>query len=285
MKGILLAGGNGSRLWPMTKSISKQLIPIYDKPAIYYPLTTLLDQGIRDIAIISSPRDLPLIELLLGNGEEFGININYLVQEKPQGIGQAYLIARNFLEGEKSMMILGDNLFAGHNFSEFVVDEKVGARITAYKVSNPSDFGNITYSESGQINEIVEKPEIPRSNFAVTGAYFFDGTASERAINLEMSPRGEFEIVDLIKSYLEDNVLTCEEMPDGSAWLDMGTTDGTHQASEYVRIIQERQGLMVGSPHLVAVKKGWISLTDLKSEVAMHKSSYGASISKAISTL
>ena len=250
VKGILLAGGNASRLRPITLWTSKQLLPVYDKPAIYYPLTTLILAGVIDLLIISTTLDIDSIKRLLGNGEQWGIKISYAVQEAPNGIAEAYLIAEKFLADQPSILILGDNLFHGSGLGRQLsnLETTSGAKVNIYPVSDPSNFGVIQLGPKGEILSIEEKPAIPKSNFAMTGLYAFDATAPDRVKNLKPSMRGELEITDLISSYFQDVLLAIEVLPRATAWLDFGTPESLLEAAEFVRTLQNRQGILIGSP-------------------------------------
>ena len=260
-KGIILAGGNGSRLYPITKAISKQLIPIYDKPMIYYPLSTLMLAGIRDILIITSPRDRESFRELLGNGSQFGIDIKYKIQANPEGIAQAFLIAEDFIEDSSVTLILGDNLFHG----DFLVNRlqknyflNEGASIFSYFVSDPQRYGVVEFDSKGIAYNIEEKPKNPKSKFAITGLYFYDNSVIEKAKKIKPSDRGELEITDLNKMYMQEGKLNVEKMNRGMTWLDTGTTDSLHEASSYIRTLERRQGLKIGCPEEVAWRMDFI---------------------------
>jgi len=278
-KGIILAGGNGSRLYPITKATSKQLIPVYDKPMIYYPLSTLMLAGIKDILIITTPHDNKSFRELLGNGSQFGINIKYKIQSKPEGIAQAFLIAEDFIENSNVTLILGDNLFHGDFLvnklkKSYLINE--GASIFAYSVSDPERYGVVEFDAKGIAYNIEEKPKNPKSKFAITGLYFYDNTVVEKAKKIEPSSRGELEITDLNKMYMKEGKLIVEKMNRGMTWLDTGTTDSLHEASSYIRSLEKRQGLKIGCPEEVAWRVGFIDDEQLYSlSIDLPKSGYG----------
>ncbi|MEM9031233.1 MAG: glucose-1-phosphate thymidylyltransferase RfbA [Pseudomonadota bacterium] len=264
-KGIILAGGSGTRLYPITMGVSKQLLPIYDKPMIYYPLSALMLTGIREIAIITTPEDQVQFQRLMGDGSQWGLDFTWIVQPSPDGLAQAYILARDFLDGAPSAMVLGDNIFFGHGLPEILAraDAKpAGGTVFGYRVADPERYGVVAYDGDKAI-EIVEKPAVPPSNFAVTGLYFLDGTAPERARNVTPSDRGELEIVTLLEMYLHEGALTVERMGRGYAWLDTGTHASLLDAGNFVRTLQERQGMQTGSPEEIAHAQGWINDADL----------------------
>lgn len=278
-KGIILAGGTGTRLYPATIGVSKQLLPVYDKPMIYYPLTVLMLAAVREILIISTPDDLPQYKRVLGDGSQWGITLSYTEQPNPDGLAQAFILAEEFLNGAPSALILGDNIFFGHGLPEVLAaaDAKQnGATVFGYHVNDPERYGVVGFDNSGNVNSIVEKPSQPASNYAVTGLYFVDGSASERAKKVKPSLRGELEITSLLESYLKEDNLTVEKMGRGFAWLDTGTHASLLEAGNFVRTITERQGLQVGSPDEVAYHVGWISREDLKkTALKFDKNLYG----------
>jgi glucose-1-phosphate thymidylyltransferase len=267
MKGILLAGGSGTRLHPITLAASKQLLPVYDKPMVYYPLSTLMLAGIRDIMIISTPADLPQFKRLLGDGSRLGVQFTFAEQPKPEGIAQAFLIARDWLAGEACALALGDNLIHGEHLSVLLraaVARPEGATVFACQVRDPERYGVVSFDEAGHALEIVEKPAMPKSNWAVTGLYFYDKRVGDLAASITPSARGELEITDLNKLYLEEGTLHVERLGRGAAWLDAGTPDSLMQAATFVQTIQSRQGMLVGSPEEVAFRKGFIDADQLR---------------------
>ena len=279
MKGIILAGGSGTRLHPMTLAMSKQLLPIYDKPMIHYPLSTLMLAGVRDILLISTPSDLPNFKRLLGDGSDWGIKLSYAEQPNPGGIAQAYIIGAEFVGQSSSVLILGDNLFYGHNLQQLftsAASRENGATVFAYHVSDPERYGVVSFDASGKALEIEEKPSKPKSSWAVTGLYFYDQSVVDIAANLKPSARGELEITDVNKVYLERGALAVEQMGRGFAWLDTGTPDSLLDAGEFVRAIESRQGLRVGSPEEIAFYQGWINSDQLITHgERLEKSPYG----------
>jgi len=278
-KGIILAGGFGTRLYPATLAISKQLIPIFDKPMIYYPLSTLMLAGIKQILIISTPNDLPLFEKLLGDGSQWGIEISYAIQPSPNGIAEAFIVAESFLGEAPSVLVLGDNIFHGHSFESKLtsVNKRTeGATIFVYHVNNPEHYGVVDFDERNRVIDIAEKPKNPKSNFAVTGLYFYDNKAVEYAKKIKPSLRGELEITDLNRIYLEKQGLSVEVMGRGYAWLDTGTHESLLEAQQFIQTIEHRQGLKIACPEEIAFHKNWITLQQLEElALPMIKNGYG----------
>lgn len=283
-KGIILAGGSGTRLYPITLGVSKQLLPIYDKPMIYYPLSVLMLAGIREIAMITTPADQEQFQRMLGDGSQWGITLTYIVQPSPDGLAQAFILAEDFLDGAPSALVLGDNIFFGHGLPDLMAAadaQEAGATVFGYQVADPERYGVVDFDESGVARGIIEKPEVPPSNFAVTGLYFVDGTAPEKARRVEPSARGEVEITTLLEMYLAEETLTVQRMGRGYAWLDTGTHGSLLDAGNFVRTIEKRQGLQIGSPEEIAFELGWISREDLHREAAKYaKNDYGTYLSK-----
>ena len=279
-RGIILAGGSGTRLYPLTIAVSKQLMPVYDKPMVYYPLSVLMLAGIREILLISTPEDLPLFRRLLGDGSQFGISLQYAEQPRPEGLAQAYHIGAEFVGDKPSALVLGDNIFYGQYFSEAVenADARVeGATIFGYHVAEPSAYGVVEFAPDGRVISLEEKPQKPKSNFAIPGLYFYDHRAVEIAANLKPSPRGELEITDLNRRYLEEGKLHVEQLGRGTAWLDTGTHESLMEAAEFVSVIERRQGLKIACLEEIALRNKWITLLDLEAQIGrLGKSSYGS---------
>jgi glucose-1-phosphate thymidylyltransferase len=278
-KGIILAGGSGTRLYPITMGVSKQLLPIYDKPMIYYPLSVLMLAGIREIAIITTPQDQEQFKRILGDGHQWGLELSYIVQPSPDGLAQAYLLAEDFLAGAPSALVLGDNIFYGHGLSEVLRNASIkqtGGTVFGYRVSDPERYGVVAFDVEGRASEIIEKPDVPPSNYAVTGLYFLDGTAPDRAKKVKPSKRGELEITTLLEMYLDDGLLDVQRMGRGYAWLDTGTHGSLLDAGNFVRTLEKRQGQQSGSPDEIAFQEGWISRDALEERAKVFaKNDYG----------
>jgi glucose-1-phosphate thymidylyltransferase len=285
MKGIVLAGGTGSRLWPVTRSVSKQLLPVYDKPMIYYPLSTLMLAGIREILIITTIEDRSQFQALLGDGSEFGITLRYATQPEPKGLAQALTISEVFLSGDACLMILGDNIFHGAGLGRDIRSElpSSGAHIFTYEVSNPSDYGILQISDEGKPIAVTEKPEHFISNLAITGLYYFDGQVSSVAHEVKPSRRGELEITSVIDHYLKNDSLTFTKLSRGSVWLDTGTPKSLSNASDYVRVIEERSGMKIACLEEIAYFQGWLSVSQLKSKISKYsENEYGKYLAKIL---
>ena len=289
MKGIILAGGSATRLYPLSKAISKQIMPVYDKPMIYYPLSTLMLAGIREVLIISTPRDLPMFRDLLGTGEELGMIFQYKIQERPNGLAQAFVLGADFLNGEPGCLILGDNMFYGQGFSAMLrraATLQKGACIFGYYVKDPRAYGVVEFDTKGKVISLEEKPAMPKSNYAVPGLYFYDADVTKKAASLKPSARGEYEITDLNKLYLDEGTLQVELFGRGFAWLDTGTHDSLSEASTFIEVIEKRQGLKVACLEGIALRQGWISADKMR-ELAkpMLKNQYGQYLLKVIQEL
>ena len=286
MKGIILAGGSGTRLYPITKAISKQINPIYDKPMIYYPLSILMLAGIREILIISTPRDLPLFKELLGSGKDFGVKFEYAIQEKPNGLAEAFIIGEKFINKDSCALVLGDNIFYGHGLTGMLKEaeaRKDGATIFGYYVTNPQDFGVVEFDKNGKVISLEEKPQNPKSNYAVPGLYFYDNTVVEKAKRVKPSKRGELEITSINEMYLQEDKLHVVNFGRGMAWLDTGTHDALLEAANFVKTIQSRQGVMVACLEEIAYRNGWISKEKvLELTKPLMKSKYGEYLLKII---
>jgi glucose-1-phosphate thymidylyltransferase len=283
-KGIILAGGSGTRLYPITVAVSKQLLPIYDKPMIYYPLSVLMLAGIREIAVITTPQDADQFRRALGDGSQWGLAFTYITQPSPDGLAQAYLLAEEFLAGAASAMVLGDNIFYGHGLPELLAAadaREAGGTVFGYQVADPERYGVVDFDAAGKARAIIEKPAVPPSNFAVTGLYFLDGSAPARARAVRPSGRGELEITSLLEMYLHDGALSVQRMGRGFAWLDTGTHGSLLDAGNFVRTLAQRQGLQSGCPEEIAFQKGWISAAELRALAETYrKNDYGAYLAR-----
>ncbi|MGR3621448.1 glucose-1-phosphate thymidylyltransferase RfbA [Pseudophaeobacter sp.] len=278
-KGIILAGGSGTRLYPITMGVSKQLLPIYDKPMIYYPLSVLMLAGIREICLITTPQDQAQFQRTLGDGSQWGVSLSYVVQPSPDGLAQAFILAEEFLAGAPSALVLGDNIFFGHGLPKLLAAadaQDSGGTVFGYHVADPERYGVVDFDAAGRARQIIEKPSVPPSNYAVTGLYFLDGTAPQRARQVQPSPRGELEITDLLQMYLDEESLQVETMGRGYAWLDTGTHGSLLEAGNFVRTLQDRQGLQTGCPEEIAYEAGWISDAALRTRAQLFaKNDYG----------
>ena len=282
-KGIILAGGSGTRLYPITIGISKQLLPIYDKPMIYYPISVLMLGGIREVAIITTPQDQEQFKRTLGDGSQWGMTFTYIVQPNPDGLAQAYILAEDFLDGAPSALVLGDNIFFGHGLPELLGhadQKKTGGTVFGYRVADPERYGVVDFDDAGKAVSIIEKPDVPPSNFAVTGLYFLDGDAPARAKQVKPSARGELEITTLLEMYLHEGSLSVERMGRGYAWLDTGTHGSLLDAGNFVRTLEQRQGLQTGSPDEIAFDQGWVNRDQLEERARLfQKNEYGRYLS------
>ena len=278
-KGIILAGGSGTRLYPITIGVSKQLLPVYNKPMIYYPLSVLMLAGIREIAVITTPQDQDQFQRTLGDGSQWGLSLTYIAQPSPDGLAQAYILAEGFLDGAPSAMVLGDNMFFGHGMTDLLRDAdtvQTGGTVFGYRVADPERYGVLDFDAAGRVRAIIEKPAVPPSQYAVTGLYFLDGTAPARARRVTPSARGELEITTLLEMYLADGLLTVQQMGRGYAWLDTGSHGSLLDAGNFVRTLEERQGLQTGSPEEIAYDAGWISKAELLDRARLFgKTAYG----------